>query len=100
MKHTPGPWRTDGFQIRDCSGPSFGSSRLIADLNVRVGEEDEESDANADLISAAPDLLEAACEALQVIRNRPETWEQGTELMHRIFSTLSAAITKAGGRPA
>ena len=60
MKHTPAPWH-------------------IADLH-----------ADAKLIAAAPDLLEACREALSLFDNYPETWEcVGT------YQVLMNAIRKA-----
>ena len=53
-KHTPGPWtvgKSDaGFSI-------YAGDLLIVDLVC--GITDDEADANASLIAAAPDLLEA-----------------------------------------
>src|SRR3990167_164278 len=58
QKHTEGPWR-----IRHTS---IGGHRAISDKNNKdivvvtgIGEIEEEQDANARLIAAAPELLEA-----------------------------------------
>lgn len=63
--HTPGPWRNGVNQIRD------EENRLIAWLGFgRRGVSQrlsaDEQAANARLISAAPDLLEATCRAIVV----------------------------------
>lgn len=62
-KHTPGPWTADldGYDYEICQGPL-----LIAELGSWPGSQGAEQIANARLIAAAPDLLEAlkACEAL------------------------------------
>lgn len=50
-KHTPGPWAKYGSIIRDVCG----GEDQIANVNVT----DDEGQANAKLIAAAPDLLEA-----------------------------------------
>jgi len=61
-KHTPGPWERIGtmvrgpYSIRDGSRPGG----LIADCGGYYGPEQH---ANAQLIAAAPDLLDAAHEA-------------------------------------
>ena len=58
-KHTPGPWKIGKF-LRVYGGEKdhFGGQMLIANVNGgRVGGGD--GDANARLIAAAPDLLEA-----------------------------------------
>lgn len=51
MDHTPGPWRIDGF------------CRCVARDEVVVEVFGQNRTANADLIAAAPELLEA-CKAL------------------------------------
>ena len=57
--HTPGPWMTDV----DCSGWSVGTvDKFIAFTNGEHSDEDispDEEAANARLMAAAPDLLEA-----------------------------------------
>jgi hypothetical protein len=58
-EHTKGPWETDGISIR-----ASGENRQIAlcEITVRGRPYDETYDeaiANAQLIAAAPDLLEA-----------------------------------------
>ncbi len=69
-KHTPGPWNAvpstceTGWLIgpRETNGPDY-----VADVHkLTHGRSDEDSEANARLIAAAPDLL-AACEALAKI---------------------------------
>lgn len=63
-KHTPGPWAKFGSVIRSLAG----SDRKVADVRII----DAEGQANAKLIAAAPDLLEALedllsrCESLSV----------------------------------
>lgn len=56
-KHTPGPWATEG------NGRYYASvrapSRMVADMRIIGGAVDAENTANARLIAAAPDLLEA-----------------------------------------
>lgn len=84
--HTPGPWAVDnltvrwgGYFVADCDGKG--------DI-ARQGE----CQANARLIAAAPDLLDALVAlsgALQTYVNGTEDWP---ELMQ-----ARAAIAKAGG---
>jgi hypothetical protein len=92
-KHTPGPWHIE----REDSPDAEWSRRfptIIADEYEVVGNEgfygDLETDmANARLIAAAPDLLEA----LEfVIRGVPDTWEG--------VQKARAAIAKATGENA
>lgn len=58
-KHTPGPWETSGMIVRDPEG------REIADVHSQIIWQDHgEECANARLIAAAPELLEALTEAI------------------------------------
>ncbi len=60
-KHTPGPWIKIGECVRE-----FDTTDLIArpGHNFSVINPSQTLEANANLIAAAPDLLEAAKEAL------------------------------------
>jgi hypothetical protein len=93
MKHTPGPWviQTDnrGFYWIDKLTNDGGFS--ICNLgNV------EEAKANAALIAAAPELLEACRDTL----TRLEWWEEDREnrCIDNAFAVLKCAIAKAEGR--
>lgn len=85
-KHTPGPWWLAGkATVR------FGdkaASGWIANVHWR------NRSANATLITAAPDLLEAATEAYRYV-NKPSNLTP-TEVF-ALFDKLSEAITKATG---
>jgi hypothetical protein len=64
MAHTPGPWRVFGDSIRQEDGTPWCESHPIcrvANANGAVADDcvDPDSDANARLIAAAPELLEA-----------------------------------------
>lgn len=64
-KHTPGPWRLHKRFTFNVEGPD---GRTIA----RVNWDDETYDeaiANANLIAAAPDLLAAVKEAVEIIQD-------------------------------
>ena len=63
MTYTPGPWTTDdrpGYAARTIYSPH----RRIALMLYDSGSEDPEVDANAALVAAAPELLEACKAAL------------------------------------
>ncbi len=60
MEHTKGKWKIDGLSIYVAD--HFSRRLWIATVCVGMPSEDE-SEANARLISAAPDLLEA-CKAI------------------------------------
>ena len=63
-KHTPGPWtvETGSFYV-SIRAPS----RMVGDTRVIGGKPDDENLANARLIAAAPDLLEALGDAAAML---------------------------------
>ena len=91
-KHTPGPWRTNGFQIE---GPNMGL--VIATATApRIGwapKTKEEGLANARLIASAPDLLAAAKKALNFIHSLP--YEPSMAPSTKLQDALVDAINKA-----
>ena len=64
MKHTPGPWHIaprkpgNAYRITQSETPQTGAL-VIADLSCGAHRPDAEQAANAQLIAAVPDLLEA-----------------------------------------
>lgn len=85
MKHTPGPWecRKNCDIISRSTGDWIGEVTLFEALNGCIGM--KQSRANAHLIAAAPDLLEAA---IMVLDNHDLS---GTDAGR----ALEAAINKA-----
>ena len=97
-QHTRGPWRVD----RDDSG-LFIRMEPLGDLDqylaVYASPDEEQREADAALIAAAPDLL-AACEAaLRALEhNRQRGLENMTPLAYEVeIDTLREAIAKAKG---
>lgn len=91
-KHTPGPWtRKFGQDVYQGSGP-FDALRLIATGTPTNGSPDElaEAFANARLIAAAPELLEALDELLAAAEN----FERPSD---KAIASARAAIAKAEG---
>ena len=66
MKHTPGPWHVDG-RPRHEALEIHSESRRIARSLYEGGSEDNEANANAHLIAAAPELLEALKELCDMV---------------------------------
>jgi len=67
MRHTPGPWEIEDhyhFSYRWISGPKHSQ---LAQVVWCMEDEDRspECEANAHLIAAAPDLLDALCYLLE-----------------------------------
>ena len=100
-KHTPGPWETkpeecDKPYIR-IRGTRLGSRYKVANAITPVydgvgAREAEETRANARLIAAAPELLEA----LQAIINDG----LHCDVVPHLHTKARAAIAKATGEPA
>jgi len=90
-KHTPGPWKTqthislDRLEIRDANG------RRIAECAMDFPMSAKTHDANASLIAAAPELLEALQEIVTAADG--EGWSQ----LDASFTKARAAISKAIG---
>lgn len=91
-RHTPGPWTIYPF-------PGFFA--IIREDRKSVGSTGTEADAR--LISAAPDLLDAALYCLDMLQQDAggETVESRIGLIggFRAAHLLRAAIAKAEGRP-
>ena len=89
-KHTPGPWRafksTDGYSVDDYIGGIQPAPKV-------EGNGEDEARANAALIGAAPDLLEAAKQALHVIQQHEDALPPDDA--KETANALQAAIGKA-----
>jgi hypothetical protein len=104
MAHTPGPWRAVKQNVESFYVIYAGKIQ-VADLYGITGERDEEgqdefisndeSAANARLIAAAPDLLEACETALADCQLLEKIYR--TEKDYKLMALLSAAIKKAKG---
>jgi len=94
MSHTKGPWKVyftkDGGKIIGI-GDAEGAG--VTDPHFGLWSSGEEQEANARLIAAAPDLLEACKAALSVIKANFPT--EQSEFM--ALEKLDAAIAKAEG---
>lgn len=95
-EHTPGPWEAHCFLVvaqksKGCSKSVAYAGREICHTGEGRGPS-EESEANARLIAASPDLL-AACEAFI------EAWDKSHQLEKTdvAMRLARAAITRAKG---
>ena len=93
---TPGPWR---MKLRDLRDDEIeyrilaGADIVVAELsNLHVGT--EVAEANARLMTAAPDLLEACKAALAASRDMWGNARQWTKT-GKVHAVLEAAIAKA-----
>lgn len=104
-KHTPGPWRVGGLDKCDVMGPRLsidGSGRQTGTFAVaQCTGYKAEREANAALIAAAPELLEA-CKALFAADEAicENVGRKSDQAMNRIAALDMAqrAINKAEGR--
>lgn len=89
-KHTPGPWQF--YADVPSTDPNWhivtNASRMRVLANVHIEPGNETDLANAKLITAAPELLEAAQSALVVLQYSGDEHS-------RLAEQLSAAIDKA-----
>lgn len=111
--HTPGPWQavqmySDALTVLDPKGFEIVEATrtaILPDYEERLGVghwalseqahrylSDEEQAANARLIAAAPELLEALEWALRAMEARNPLWAEGER-----FVAARAAIAKAKG---
>jgi hypothetical protein len=94
IKHSPGPWRTGGTVIRSSEG--FG----IADTDPLQNGATDQNKANAQLIAAAPALLEALQETLRVLvtpQGFPDKNKGRTQEQQDAFDQSRQAIAQATG---
>lgn len=98
-KHTPGPWVFDG---RDSIVAPDGDLLLLTGVRVPMvaGPDREEARSNARLIAAAPDLLNAAIWALDVLVSCsvPTGGCDDQTAFLEAKELLGDAITKAEGK--
>jgi hypothetical protein len=104
VAHTPGPWKVD-FDSPDSAGvispeEISNEGRRVVDVHGIKGPNFK---ANAALIAAAPELLEALKDAEDSLNYAQECWiaKDGTPntVLERRRRTVSAAIAKAQNMP-
>lgn len=102
-KHTPGPWRIvispnarRRVEIEADLYPGRADTlAVVFDVENRFDAQDENRIANAHLIAAAPDLLEALKAIYEVLLN-PDPWDREHVVeFNRAAEKVRAAIAKA-----
>ncbi len=99
VTHTPGPWRIDPDFRRILSPqPANNLSGIpgIADIWNWMGA--AETDANARLIAAAPELLRAIKDARAYVERAYDYSFPDLDENRRVLNSIDAAIAKAEGR--
>jgi len=100
-KHTPGPWEIKAHSdpcYRNISGPEH---LALAQVVWRVEEEDRspKCEANARLIAAAPDLLEALEKMVGLFEpGRVYDFKEVSALTYEALSIALSALAKARGK--
>ena len=101
-KHSPGPWivdrHADNEELVVRSDPDWGIVANCQTDSYSLSEQENlmaEIQANARLIAAAPEMLEA----LQWIADHGDTGEGGRPAFHDMRAHARAAIAKATGEP-
>lgn len=92
IKHTPGPWTTKELQVYAEDG---NGSTLAHVYDPSRDHDHSEAEANALLIAAAPDLLEALRFLLSKVDDLSGYWKEDTD--HAVRDAQEA-IAKAEGR--
>lgn len=102
VKHTPSPWLRDGNTIYALmhagwrKGEELFKNRFHAYVQSDRDCPDGERDANARLIAAAPELLEALQGMIDLAKQMDDVSDEGGNLDKR-FDAAIAAIAKATG---
>jgi hypothetical protein len=103
-KHTPGPWFPNGPWHIQAKSPHQDSLPVIVGQVVKGHHIDQEQqEANALLLAAAPDLLYAAKLAMEIIKTArqyfPKSFTHRDKFaLENTCATIGAAIAKAEGR--
>lgn len=88
MNHTKGPWRSITTKL-ETSNYCFHSIMSVDNkIIAHITDGDDENLANADLMSAAPELLEACEKALGVVQSLIELGTPLQELENELNNTI------------
>lgn len=96
-KHTPGPWINDGDEISGLADGENSQSYIVPICTMDADWNAEITAANARLIAAAPDLLDALQKMLVLYQGR----KQGVfgEWTEPVIDARAAIKKATGGKP-
>ena len=99
-KHTPGPWSAVRWHDKDTDqgGWNIAASGHLLPMSDMDSGDGDSSDANARLISAAPDLLEALERLLPYARYAFMQSDEEEHLLEAAIERSTYAIAKAKGQ--
>lgn len=99
--HTPGPWNWNKERDQVASNHPDWEFSLIC--KIATGEDRKQEDANARLIAAAPELLEACKAARELVKLARQYFPKSVSnsdtfnLLNVDANTIAKAISKAEG---
>ena len=96
--HTPGPWRVGNFTTHGVGIFTGDLQTMIADTGGYDKQDRSEVEANARLIAAAPDLLEAAQAFTRWLDTPAGETPASRKMLEAAAIHARAAIAKAEGR--
>lgn len=102
---TPGPWHTEVHQKQLAHAPenTFPVVLVVAEedndprLRTAIAEVPSGLKSDAQLIAAAPDLLDACIALLAVLENKVQSWGNST-IKNEVIFRAKNAINKARGQ--
>ena len=103
LKHTPAPWQLttiDGVPRRKylMVGAGYGGGLAVARMRTdHAGATSETLEANARLIAAAPDMLDALMQATILLKHACDGHALESRYALETADAMTAAITKAIG---
>ena len=92
IKHAPGPWVVQGRWVN-----RHVNAAAVAQVYCGGGVEEPRRAANARLIAAAPDMLEALEHMTAVCEVQVKPWSLTTGMRREAYERAAAAIAKAKG---
>lgn len=101
-KHAAGPWRVAGRDIRNLPHSLVAADTLLARVYSKHFGDVAEEEANALLIAAAPELLEASALILKSFAYRPgegPDWYEAARTAFAKATTPSADVNATGAKP-
>lgn len=95
MSHTPGPWTMNKYD--ELVAPD-GRRIVVWGSGIAFGQRSDETEANARLIAAAPELLEMLKDVLRVVSDSDHWWMDCPSRGGFDADAIGALIAKAEGQ--
>jgi hypothetical protein len=100
LKHTPGPWKIDPEDNDELIifQEDSDTYEFIAEINPHSCKEKEHTMANACLIAAAPEMLDALIQSFKLIFEQWDNGDLNTECYELFLNNAQKIIEKATGQ--